>query len=321
MKKNKKIKDTLLRSYEKRAHLFEDRQTTCFRLFNSDTDGIKGLTIDRYGEYLLVQFFEKALFDDESGILSVITSSAGSLPVSVDGILLKNRAKAPVGNRELFELRKSRFVEGQLPPEDYTVLQNGIAASVDLLYGQNTGVFLDMRSVRDRLPDYYHIFDRMLNLFCYTALFSVHALKNGVTHAVNVDLSKAFLKRAGRNYELNNIHYDNRDFLRDDAFHWIKRFTKMNKEFSYIVLDPPTFSKNKKEYFSVKKNFPRYIEGISKIAPEGYLLSAINSPSITEHEYRSLHPVSWEMMFFENESPDCRNIAEPYLKVGLWKIG
>jgi 23S rRNA (cytosine1962-C5)-methyltransferase len=81
------------------------------------------------------------------------------------------------------ELRKSELLSGVAPPDGYLVRQNGVTVAVDLVEGQHTGIFLDMRTVRRKLLPYYGSVGTMLNLFSYTAVFSVHALLNGAKHA------------------------------------------------------------------------------------------------------------------------------------------
>ena len=216
---------------------------------------------------------------------------------------------------------ESRVLEGVYDPEDAVVVQNGVKARVDLVNGQNTGIFLDMRDIRDRLLSFYksESITRMLNLFSYTAVFSVHALKNGAGNSINIDLSKNVLNRAKINYRLNDLRVDERDFVYGDAIDWIKRLNKRRELFDFIVFDPPTFARNKKGSFSVKKNYLNSLESIKPLVKDRFILTSVNSYSVTEEEYRSFHPVQWKLLMLENESSDFIYKDKPYLKVGLWK--
>ncbi|MCP4138353.1 MAG: class I SAM-dependent rRNA methyltransferase [bacterium] len=315
-----KPEELLKIALEKRSHLFNDPQTTCFRIFNTAGDGIDGFTIDLYGEYLLVQYFREEAGEDNIDLMKAVEELAAALPVPVRGILLKSRVVLK-GNLDYAEMRKSRLLAGEEPPEGYCVRQNGVLAAVDLVEGQSTGVFLDMRTVRDTLASFYreNSLTSMVNFFSYTALFSVHALKNGVKQAINVDLSKAVLKKARSNYLVNDLKDDDRDFIYGDSLDWIRRFDKNKREFSFAVFDPPTFSRHKKRSFSVKKDYSQSLMFLEKIVPQGYVLTSINSYSVAKDEYLSYHPKSWELVFFENESSDFIHNSNPYLKVGLWK--
>jgi len=314
-------KNLLLTAFEKRTELFDNNETNCFRLFNFASEGIEGLTVDLYGEYILIQYFDDILNEHSVRILKDLESVLSGIPVACKGLLLKNRM-IPDSNSGVHELRKSQLVTGEMPPADYTVRQNGITACVDLVEGQSTGIFLDMREVRDELISFYMSgdADSMLNLFSYTGVFSVHALKNGVKSAVNVDLSKGVLARARNNYELNQLKCDNRDFVYGDSIEWMKIFRKKKTTFSFGVFDPPTFARHKKRTFSVKKDYSKSLSILSDLLPGGHVLTAVNSYTVSEEEYISYHPSGWTPVFFRNESSDFPHRNDPYLKVGLWKI-
>ncbi len=314
-----KIQSIIQKAFERRELLFDNSDTNCFRLFNSSGDGVRDLTVDLYGEYLLVQFFKTELYDEEGVILKTILDTISQFPVAIKGMFLKNRARIEK-NGNIPAIRRSRLVEGEPPPDNYYVKQNGINALIDLVEGQNTGIFLDMRQVRKKLESFYGEFENMVNLFSYTSLFSVHAIKHGVKYSVNVDLSKSNLRRAMMNYEINGLACDYRDFIYGDALQWIKKFKRTGKAFSFIVFDPPTFSRNKRRFFSVTRDFERYLNLLSHISVEGFILTSINSRAVSEAEYLSSHPSSWEIVFYGNESDDFRYEGGPYLKVGLWMV-
>jgi len=315
---NRDISYLINSAVERRSLLFQNPETDCFRIFNSAGDGIDGLTIDFYAGYILLQYYNITAKEMISRIPAVLT---GIVPVSVKGILCKNRM-TPARNEVPEELWKSVILEGDYPPDGVVVLQNGIKARVNLVNGQNTGIFLDMREIRDQLALFYksESVNRMLNLFCYTALFSAHALKNGAGSAVNVDLSRGVLNRAEVNYQLNDLKVDQRDFIYGDAIDWTKRLYRKKALFDYAVFDPPTFARNRKKNFSVKKDYSDSLLQLELVVNKGFMLTSINSYTVTEQEYRSYHPERWELLMFGNESSDFVFSSNPYLKVGLWKI-
>jgi 23S rRNA (cytosine1962-C5)-methyltransferase len=313
------IESLLTEALHKRENLFADPATNCYRLFNGDGDGVPGLTIDWYGEYILMQYFDDRLASATNDIVKSIRHAGRMLPAQPRGILLKNRLRTD-DTLDIASAMRSVVLDGSEPPDRYSVRQNGILAEVDLVWGQSTGIFLDMREVRDRLAGYYCSADTMLNLFSYTALFSVHAVKHGITGAVNVDLSRGVLERARTNYRLNGLKVDERDFIYGDSLEWIRRFKKKGKTFSLVIFDPPTFSRNRKRTFSSKRNFGESLDLVDGLIGEGHVLTSINSYSITREEYLSFHPNRWELEFIANESSDFTYGDEPYLKAGLWRI-
>lgn len=305
---------------EARSSLFDSSETDCFRIFNAEGDGFDGITADYYSGYILIQYFNQEAERNLKTAVNAALSVYNSVPGGLKGLLVKNRMNIP-GN-DYNEVRRSEIIEGIYPEEGVIVRQNNVKAYADLLNGQNTGVFLDMREIRSRLPGFYkdHGVKKMLNLFCYTALFSVHALANNVSSAVNVDLSRAVLARSRENYRINNLQCDDRDFIYGDAIEWIKLFIKKKELFDFAVFDPPTFARNRKKQFSVKRDYRASLESLDKITGRGGLiLSSVNSYSVSEKEYRSYHPDLWQLLMFGNESADFVNRGNPYLKVGLWK--
>ncbi len=318
------MSDKLKSSFFKREYLFEDDETDCFRLFNSEGDGIEGLTVDLYGEFLLVQYFNRSVEDllaGETSLINGIITAADLFPVPIRGVLVKNRLRSR-SLSGIQHMRETRLVAGELPGRDYCVKQNGVNAYVDLIHGQNTGLFLDMREVRESLkPFYSHTkIKSMVNFFSYTSIFSVHGLLNGVEHSVNVDLSKGVLRRSIDNYKLNGLPVDQRDFIYGDALKWIRTFERKHRGFNFIIFDPPTFSRNKKRNFSVKKDYPGALKIMENISDDGYILTSVNSYSVSRDEYISYHPPRWKNLLVMNESSDFIHPGTPYLKVGLWKI-
>ncbi len=311
--------DIFLRAFERRGALFNDGDTNCFRLFNSAGDGLEGVSVDLYGEYLLLQFFTRHMLQRRHELCRAMERAVERHIPRVAGILAKDRgaAEEPVNP---MELRKSELLSGVAPPDGYLVRQNGVTVAVDLVEGQHTGIFLDMRTVRRKLLPYYGSVGTMLNLFSYTAVFSVHALLNGAKHAVNVDLSKSVLRRARRNYELNGLSCDARDFIAADAHDQVKYFIRKKAVFDMAVYDPPTFSRNRKRVFSIKRDYADQLALLSLLLPHGYLLTAVNTHAVSRDEYLSFHPKKWELVFFDSEPDDFPYPADPYLKVGLWRV-
>lgn len=308
------------RALELRSALFNLPETDCFRVFNAEGDGFDGLTADFYDGYILLQYFNRIAEENIKSIIKAASSVYNTIPGGIKAILLKNRMN--IAGNDYSEARRSEIVEGVYPEDGIIVLQNGIKAYADLVHGQSTGVFLDMREIRSLLPGFYkdHEVKTMLNLFCYTGLFSVHALFSGVDSAINVDLSRGVLLKARDNYRLNGLECDDRDFIYGDAIEWIRLFNKKKQIFDFAVFDPPTFARNRKKQFSVKRDYHTSLAKLDfSIRRGGLILTSVNSYSVSEKEYRSYHPDSWQLLMFANESSDFNNRGNPYLKAGLWK--
>ena len=121
------IEPLLKKAVRKRERLFADTATDCCRLFNGDGDGVPGLTIDRYGGYILMQYFDGRLDSATGDILSSLNRIVPLLPARPQGILLKKRFR-PDDTRDIASAMKSVVLEGAEPPRGYSVRQNGILA-------------------------------------------------------------------------------------------------------------------------------------------------------------------------------------------------
>ncbi len=314
-----RIDSLMAAALSRRAGLFADPETDCFRIFNSSGDGIDGFTADYYSGYLLLQYFRKSEGDRIGMYTDSLRRCFPVIPGGIKGILVKNRVAR---NETGPDMWRSVVADGHYPPDGIEVRQNGIRMHADLVNGQNTGIFLDMREIRNGLEEFYRR-ERpfsMLNLFCYTGAFSVHALRCGVKHAVNVDLSKSVLRRAKANYSLNDLEVDERDFVYGDSLERVRIFAKKGTRFDFAVFDPPTFSRNRERNFSVRKDYSGFLEMLQAVVPSGFIFSSVNSVSLSKRDYISFHPSAWELVMFAGESSDFVHSGEPYLKAGLWKI-
>jgi len=307
-----KLKDLFEEAIKKRSSLINNPNEEVYRLFNQRADGVDGLTLDFYKEYILLQDFGcgEGFFHSDEFHTALNFIDDYFRPT---GILLKNRKKST-------DDFSSTVLKGSLPPGDIVVRHNGISALADIVNSQNTGVFADMRNVRSAMLPYYEAGGTILNLFCYTGLFSVHALMNGGFSAINVDVSKSVLTRARENYVLNGLKVNDRDFIREDSKSAIKYLAKKNRVFDIVIFDPPTFSRSKASSFSVDTDYSDYLEKINLLITNGYCLSAINTAAVDRQSYMGKHPSHWKNIFLQNEPEDYPSADSSYLKVGLWKV-
>lgn len=304
-------------AFARRRDLFTLADTDCFRLFNGAADGLDGLAIDRYGAWLLVLMTRPELQHD-GRLAAAVRRAAAGLPMAVHGIVAKDISRPDSGRID--DAYGGAMLAGAAPPDELVVKQAGIAAGVRLAAGRHTGLFLDMRAVRHRLAPLYAAGGAMLNLFCYSAAFSVHGLKNGLGAALNIDLAKTALDLARRNYALNGLACVDRDFMYGDALTWMRAFAKQGRRFDFVVLDPPTFARAKNGLFSAAKDFPACLELVQSLAPGGRALTVINSPAVTRQQYLGWHPASWRLEWLEHETADFPWLKRPYLKAGLWRV-
>ncbi|MEL3906770.1 MAG: class I SAM-dependent methyltransferase [Treponema sp.] len=147
----------------------------------------------------------------------------------------------------------------------------------------DTGLFLDHRPTRLFLAE--NAFGKIvLNLFCYTASFSIHTLAGGAREVCSVDLSKKYLQWAQENVRLNGlddparcrfVHRDVRSFLKEAAQH--------RKRWDIIICDPPTFSNSKRapDFLDINRHWPQLIQSCCTVlSPDGTLYFSTNSRTL-----------------------------------------
>jgi 23S rRNA (cytosine1962-C5)-methyltransferase len=142
----------------------------------------------------------------------------------------------------------------------------------------DTGLFLDHRSTRAMVGE-MAAGKRMLNLFAYTASFSVHAARGGAVATTSVDLSNTYLEWASRNFALNDIAADRNELVRMDVSEFLERAVGRGARYDLIVIDPPTYSKSKmaRHDFEVQRDHVRLInESLKLLAPEGEVVFSTN---------------------------------------------
>ena len=204
--------------------------TNSYRVVNGEGDFLPGLVVDRYGDFLICQFFTAGIDKLKAVVveaLSILFKPKGIYERSEGGVRDEERLMPSVG-----------VLAGEEPPELVRIEENHISFFVDVRKGQKTGFFLDQRDNRALLsslaPDM-----RVLNCFAYTGGFAAYALKAGAKRVLSVESSKPALELAKQSFNLNGFSVGEKDLRRADAFAYLKSCTE---EFDIIVLDPPSLA-------------------------------------------------------------------------------
>jgi 23S rRNA (cytosine1962-C5)-methyltransferase len=174
---------------------------------------------------------------------------------------------------------------GELP-EPFTVENCGLRFEIRFRDQRHPGLFLDMDFARRWLKQNSGK-KRVLNLFSYTGSLSVAAGAGGAAGVTSVDLSKPFTRWAETNWRLNRLPEEAGEFLFGDSFDWLKRWKRQKRVFDLIVCDPPSFSSGRRA-FSTAKNLGELHDLIFQVmAPEGELVTSINSSGISQKRFLS----------------------------------
>ena len=259
---------------EKRSAYYQDELTTAFRLFNQEGDGFGGLTVDLYGDYAVFSWYNSYVYQ----IRKVISEAFRQVFPEVLGTYEKIRFKGLD--------YESAHVYGQEAPDFFTVLENGVLYQVFMNDGLMTGIFLDQHEVRGSLVDGLAMGKSLLNMFSYTAAFSVAAAMGGASQTTSVDLAKRSRELSQAHFQANGISTDDHRFIVMDVFEYFKYAKRKGLTYDVIVLDPPSFARNKKQTFSVAKDYHKLIsQSLEILNPEGIIIASTNAANVSRQKF------------------------------------
>ena len=272
---NQAFFETLFRqAKEQRKAYYQDDLTTAFRLFNQEGDGFGGLTVDLYGDYAVFSWYNSYVYQ----IRKAISEAFRQVFPEVLGTYEKIRFK---------ELDyESAHVYGQEAPDFFTVLENGVLYQVFMNDGLMTGIFLDQHEVRGSLVDGLAMGKSLLNMFSYTAAFSVAAAMGGAIQTTSVDLAKRSRELSQAHFQANGISTDDHRFVVMDVFEYFKYAKRKGLTYDVIVLDPPSFARNKKQTFSVAKDYHKLIsQSLEILNPGGIIIASTNAANVSRQKF------------------------------------
>ncbi len=224
------------RAVARRARLAADAATSAYRLVHSEADGLPGLVVDRYGDWLAVQALSLAADRALPAVVEALVEQCqprGILNRSDDDIRFKEGLEPAVGR-----------LWGEDCPPLLEIRERGLVFAVDLRGGHKTGFYLDQRENRRAVAARAEGAE-VLDAFCYTGGFSVATAASGASGLVQVDSSGPALELAKTNLERNGLGELPCDQLPGDAFQLLRRLRDGGRSFDVVVLDPPKFAPTK----------------------------------------------------------------------------
>lgn len=206
-----------------------------YRLIAGESDGLPGVTIDKYDNVLVCQLLSAGAEKQREKIVWALKKHFPECSIL-------ERSDVAVRAKEGLE-QVVQTLHGDIPDE-VTITENDIRIIVDLKRGHKTGFYLDQRDNR-QLAAQYALNKEVLNCFCYTGTFASYALKGGASSVTNIDVSDSALETAKRNIEINDLPIEKATFVNQDVFQALRDYREAGKTFDMIVLDPPKFVDSK----------------------------------------------------------------------------
>ncbi len=267
----------IIKAIEHRKPFYEDPNTSAFRVFNGEGDGIGGLTVDYFAGFYLINWYSEGIYQFKNEVVAALTKHT-----DYRGIYEKKRF-ATDGKY----VDDDDFVTGERGEFPIIVQENGVNIAVYLNEGAMVGVFLDQREVRKTIRDRYANGKTVLNTFSYTGAFSIFAALGGAMKTTSVDLANRSLPKTIEQFALNELDYQEHEIFVEDVFKFFKRAVKKEKRFDTVILDPPSFARSKKMTFSAAKDYKNLLkEAIAITEEKGVIVASTNHAGVSPKKFR-----------------------------------
>jgi 23S rRNA (cytosine1962-C5)-methyltransferase len=242
------------------------------RLVFSEGDGLSGCTVDRYDRWLVLQFTGLGLARRRELLTELLVELTGP-----EGVYL--RTERGIGRLEGLELQDGPLW-GEMPDGPIRVEEAGVGFRVNLAEGQKTGFYLDQRDNRQAVAP-LAAGRRVLDAFCYTGGFGLHAARAGAVSVLGIDQSEPALELARANAELNGLAKV-LTFERAEVFTHLDALASRCERFGVVVLDPPKFARTRGAVDEALRGYRRLQGmGLRLLEPDGFLVTCCCSGLIT----------------------------------------
>lgn len=253
-----------------RASLGIPQRNTGYRIVNAESDGLPGVVVDQFGDWLVMQ---------------CLTAGAEFWKATIADVLAEQIECKGVYERSDVDIRKKEglakttgLLWGEMPPDTLDICEEGRHYRVDVLKGHKTGFYLDQRDNRSALSAYAK--DKsVLNCFSYTGGFAMAALQGGAAHVTNIDASQPALDLAAQAAGLNGFSVDDDDSAQmtnicGDVFKLLREYRDAGKQFDVVVLDPPKFAENRNQLKKAARGYKDInLLGFKLLKPGGLLFT------------------------------------------------
>ncbi|KKA45909.1 class I SAM-dependent methyltransferase [Salinivibrio sp. KP-1] len=238
---------------------------TGYRLLAAESDGVPGITVDKYDNYLVCQLLSAGAEAQRDNLVTALRTEFPNCHIY-------ERSDVAIRKKEGLKPRVG-VLHGEEPPASVIIEENGVAIEVDITNGHKTGFYLDQRDSREQAVKYMDG-KRVLNCFCYTGGFGLYAQKGNAKHVTNVDVSQPALDKAKANAARNGFDLTRAEFVNADVFKLLRTYREQGERFDVIVMDPPKFAESKSQLNGACRGYKDInMLAMQLLNPGGVLLS------------------------------------------------
>jgi 23S rRNA (cytosine1962-C5)-methyltransferase len=253
------------RAFHHRALLALEPATTAYRLINAEADGLPGLVVDKYGDFLVMQCLTLGIDCRKEMLVNLLADLC-----QPQGIV--ERSDVAVRGKERLP-QTTGLLWGEAPPNELIVQENGYQFGVNLLIGHKTGLYLDQRENRTAVttPTFVHN-KTILNAFAYTGGFGIYGAANGAAAITNIDSAIPALEQAERNMALNGFTRPQDEYIAGDVFEVLRYYREEERPFDVVILDPPKFVHSQRDLNKASRGYKDLnLQALHLIPPGGLL--------------------------------------------------
>jgi 23S rRNA (cytosine1962-C5)-methyltransferase len=251
------------------------------RLVNGESDGLPGIVVERYGDYLVVQLYTSAIANLRDDLYDALVEQ-----LAPKAIYEQRRYKSLGG--EAPRQAAAELVRGSAAPVELEIKEDDLTFVVDVTAPLSTGLFADLREGR-RAVRHWANGRRVLNLFSYTGAISVYAQAGGAAEVCAIDVAAKAHARARRNFAASGFDPEKPEHIVGDVFKVLARFVERGRTFDMVVVDPPAFAsaaaRGGKPWSAMRDYSELITASLDVLAPGGLLAAASSTHKMTSDEF------------------------------------
>ena len=259
------FRNKLLSAQSRREWFIEQGGLTGYRLIAGESDGLPGITIDKYDNLIVCQLLSAGADFQRYTLVEVLKELYPDCSIY-------ERSDVDVRKKEGLEPITGWLTE-PLESTACIIKEHGLSINVDIAKGHKTGFYLDQRDSRVTAGRYAKN-KSVLNCFSYTGTFALHCAANDAKEVINVDVSQSALDLAKENIALNNLQDKNVSFVKADVFKLLRQYREEKRQFDMIILDPPKFVESKAQLTGACRGYKDInMLAMQLLKPNGILLT------------------------------------------------
>jgi 23S rRNA (cytosine1962-C5)-methyltransferase len=275
------VADRVRAAIAMRKRLMDFDRLQCLRLINAESDGLPGIVVERYADYLVVQLFTSAVTNLREALFDALEKQ-----LSPKAIYEQRRYRSLAG--EAPRQVAAELVRGNPAPVELEVSEDDLKFVVDVTSPLSTGLFADLREGR-RAVRHWAKSRRVLNLFSYTGAISLYARAGDAAEVCAVDVAAKAHARARRNFAASGFDPEAAEHIVGDVFKVLARFVERNRTFDLVVLDPPAFAsaaaRGGKPWSAVRDYSELIAASLDVLVPGGLLIAASSTHKMSLQDF------------------------------------